>query len=205
MKARKLNDNGFSLIELLVAILVCTVVMGAITSLMIFSSSSMNKTNSRINVQTSAKDALNHMEAYVMEAEGVYYDSTHHAMIVFTNKDDYENIESHTLSLDKIATFTHNVYVYWLSGGDLCFGKLAFPSAGLSTMELQKENGMLVDIMNLPANHSYYLLGEDCKKFECQINTNHVTDKKSVYLKVGFKDKIAPEYDSERTIFLRNQ
>ena len=60
----KLNNKGFSLVEVLIAVAVSTIVFGAITALIVFASNSSRQTNARITLQNEAKDAVNHMEAY---------------------------------------------------------------------------------------------------------------------------------------------
>ena len=59
----KLNNKGFSLVEVLIAVAVSTIVFGAITALIVFASNSSRQTNARITLQNEAKDAVNHMEA----------------------------------------------------------------------------------------------------------------------------------------------
>ena len=60
----KLNNKGFSLVELLLAVVISTVVFGAITALIAFSSRSMRDTNARVELQNQENDALYHIESY---------------------------------------------------------------------------------------------------------------------------------------------
>lgn len=69
----KLNNKGFSLVEILIAVAVSTIVFGAITALIVFASNSSRQTNARITLQNEAKDAVNHMEAYIIEAQSVVW------------------------------------------------------------------------------------------------------------------------------------
>ena len=52
----KLNNKGFSLVEVLIAVAVSTIVFGAITALIVFASNSSRQTNARITLQNEAKD-----------------------------------------------------------------------------------------------------------------------------------------------------
>ena len=47
----KLNNKGFSLVEVLIAVAVSTIVFGAITALIVFASNSSRQTNARITLQ----------------------------------------------------------------------------------------------------------------------------------------------------------
>ena len=79
----KLNNKGFSLVELMLAVVISTVVFGAITALIAFSSRSMRDTNARVEIQNQAKDALNHIESYSLEAERAYWDKLERILILF--------------------------------------------------------------------------------------------------------------------------
>lgn len=140
----KLNDKGFSLIELMLAVVVSTIVFGAITALIAFSSRSMRDTNARVELQNQAKDALNHMESYGMEAERAYWDDTEKLLILFgaphvddsvvpgttpepTSQKMAEDIIAGlcdgTKTLADIKDMKCDSYVYWFADGSVYFAK----------------------------------------------------------------------------------
>lgn len=133
----KWNNKGFSLIELMLAVVISTIVFGAVTALIAFSSRSMRDTNSRIEVQNQAKDALNHMESYGLEAERAYWDDTEKLLIFFSDEKEgkkmIKELENGTKTLADIKDMNTDSYAYWFKdddgndaiGGDYCvyFGK----------------------------------------------------------------------------------
>ncbi len=118
----KLNNKGFSLVELMLAVVVSTIVFGAITALIAFSSRSMRDTNARIELQNQAKDALNHMESYAMEAENAYWDDTNHLLILFYNEKDgkemIDGLKQGTKTLADVKTLSSDSYAYWFKEDD---------------------------------------------------------------------------------------
>lgn len=118
----KLNNKGFSLVELLLAVVVSTIVFGAITALIAFSSRSMRDTNARIELQNQAKDALNHIESYTMEAEDAYWDDANKLLILFYNEKDGKEmiagLKDGSKTLSDVKTLTSDSYAYWFKGDD---------------------------------------------------------------------------------------
>ena len=53
-KLNRMNKEGFSMIELLIAIAISTIVMGCVIALMGYASHSMNMTQARIALQEQA-------------------------------------------------------------------------------------------------------------------------------------------------------
>ncbi|MCM1246495.1 MAG: type II secretion system GspH family protein [Roseburia sp.] len=132
----KLNNKGFSLVELLLAIVISTIVFGAVTALMAFSSNSMRDTEARIEVQNQAKDALNHMESYILESERAYWDDSEKLLILFTDEKEakqmIKELEGGSKTLADIKNMASDSYAYWfkdvggsVAGGEQCvyFGK----------------------------------------------------------------------------------
>lgn len=138
----KLNNKGFSLVELMLAIVISTIVFGAVTALMTFSSKSMRDTEARIAVQNQAKDAMNHMESYILESERAYWDDSEKLLILFTNekqgKEMIKGLEDGSKTLADIKDMTSDSYAYWFKdtgaaspGGEQCvyFGKCSSESS----------------------------------------------------------------------------
>lgn len=122
----KLNNKGFSLVELLLAVVISTVVFGAITALIAFSSRSMKETNARVEVQNQAKDAMNHIESYTLEAEVAFWDKLNRYLILFYDEKDGEKMVKElnkgglekTDAMKKIKDLSSKTYVYWFKNND---------------------------------------------------------------------------------------
>ena len=118
----KLNNKGFSLVELLLAVVISTVVFGAITALIAFSSRSMRDTNARVELQNQAKDALNHIESYSLEAERAYWDQLNRILILFYDEKEgsqmIKDLENGDKTLDDIKDMRSDSYVYWFKNND---------------------------------------------------------------------------------------
>ena len=115
----KLNNKGFSLVEVLIAVAVSTIVFGAITALIVFASNSSRQTNARITLQNEAKDAVNHMEAYIIEAQSVVWDSTSDALVLVKDSADAKEVKTSNDTLSnvgpKVSVFNtaKKTFVYW--------------------------------------------------------------------------------------------
>lgn len=143
----KLNNKGFSLVELMLAIVISTVVFGVVTGLIAFSSRSMRDTEARIAIQNQAKDAMNHMESYALESERAYWDDSEKLLILFTDekqaKEMIKGLESGSKTLADVKNMASDSYAYWFKnddgnpaiGGDYCvyFGQCSSKSSSGAT------------------------------------------------------------------------
>lgn len=138
----KLNNKGFSLVELMLAIVISTIVFGVVTALIAFSSRSMRDTEARIELQNQAKDAMNHMESYALESERAYWDDSQKLLILFTDEKEaktmIKGLEDGTKTLSDIKDMTSDSYAYWfkdvgstVTGGEECvyFGQCSSKSS----------------------------------------------------------------------------
>ncbi len=102
--------EGFSLIEMIIAIAIAAIVMSSVLLLMTYSSSSMNRTNSAVTVQNQAKDAVMHVTTYLQEGSeaGIATVSgTDQALIVINEKKDKNG-----------EVVSAEVGYYWYDSGD---------------------------------------------------------------------------------------
>lgn len=99
----KLNNKGFSLVEVSIAVAVSTIVFGVITALIVFASNSSRQTNARITLQNEAKDAVNHMEAYIIEAQSVVWDSTSDALVLVKDSADAKEVKTSNDTLSNVG------------------------------------------------------------------------------------------------------
>ncbi len=76
---RKKNESsreGFSLIEMIIAIAIVGIVMSGVVLLIMHATNSMRRTTNQVTVQNQAKDALTHITSHVQEsAAAKFYDA----------------------------------------------------------------------------------------------------------------------------------
>lgn len=199
----KLNNKGFSLVEVLVAVAVSTIVFGAITALIIFASNSSRQTNARITLQNEAKDAINHMESYIIEAQSVVWDSTSNALVVLKDSKNAKEVETGNNVIsnvaDKVKTFgtKEKTFIYWYDKSEkkLFFGECR-------THDSDQKN--TVDLTAILPKDDMYLLADNIEDFTCKLNKNKESKKYTVNFTVKFKDNIS-EYTIDKCVYLRNQ
>ena len=207
----KLDNKGFSLIEIMLAVLVSTLVLGAITAMISFAARSSRETNERVELQNQVKNALNHIEGYTMEAEKVTWQKVGSAdvLIVLQRRDDAKKIVSpatdSAVQADKVETLDSNAYAYWFfddgdpsKGKNLYFGKCSktgdvkLPDLKPDSSEANKKGNRI------------YLLADNITDFDCSINKNDVSGKYAVDIALKAKMNRA-EYSTNKTVYLRNQ
>ena len=104
---RELNREGFSLIEMIIAVAVAAIVMSAVLLLITYSSNSMNRTGTAVNVQNQAKDATMHITTYLQEGSDAHADTGNNAVIIVNEKKN-----------DKGEVVSADVSYYWFVSGD---------------------------------------------------------------------------------------
>ncbi len=188
----KLNNKGFSLVEVMMAVLISTIVFGAVTALIVYASNNVRLTNSRVSLQDQAKDAMNHIESYCLEAEGVSWDPALKRFLVYTNEADAKAVSKGAVSVSEVYSFTSNTYVYWMKDNKLYFGKVS-----------SDKTETLLDPMNLPAD-DIYLLADYVEDFEVFIEKNKESGKYTVDVDMDF-DNESTKYSCSKKVYYRNQ
>lgn len=198
----KLNNKGFSLVEVLIAVAISTIVFGAITAMMIFATNSMRDTNDKIALQNQAKDAINHIESYCMEAEEASWEpgGVSNALVVFEKRKDVKKectTEDGTIEADKVENLETYAYVYWLmdNDGDDSNGKCLYFG------KCSKDGNITLGTLK---SDDIYLLADGVESFECKVDKNKESEKRQVSIKLELKNKRG-EYSSSKTVYLRNQ
>ena len=205
----KMNNKGFSLVELLLAVAVSTIVFGAITALIMYASNSSRQTNAKITLQNEAKDAVNHMESYVIEAQSAFWDDTKNALVLVKNSNDAKELADNKINTGnnlistiapyiKIFDSKKQTYVYWFDKGQkkLFFGECrTLASDQTNTVDLTEDN--------LPTGNMY-LLADNVDDFSCSIKRNNESKKYVINFLAKFKDDVS-EYNLNKCIYLRNQ
>jgi len=193
----KLNNKGFTLVELLLAIAISTIVLGTLTALTVYASRSTKLTNEKITLQNEVKDAVNHIESYCMEAETASWHTvpatgggTAKVLVVYERRDDMKSIvTSSAVQVDMVETLESDAYAYWFMNGKLYFGKCSHTGD--------------VKIDALEAK-DIYLLADHVKEFSCEVKKNEKSVKQfvEIYLQAGLGRS---EYSCNKTVYIRNQ
>ncbi|MBO6108191.1 MAG: prepilin-type N-terminal cleavage/methylation domain-containing protein [Eubacterium sp.] len=82
--------EGFSLIEMIIAIAIVGIVMSGVILLISYSANSMRRTTNTVNLQNETKDALIHMTTYLQEGTDVFWDDIDKALYIIKEKKDSE-------------------------------------------------------------------------------------------------------------------
>lgn len=197
----KLNNKGFTLVEVLLAVAVSTIVFGALTALIIYSSKSTKLTNEKITIQEEIKDAMNHIESYCMEAETAVWQEFNmssgkaNALVVFQRRDDIKPFASAatngavTVQADRVETLSSYAYVYWFVEGRLYFGKCS-DGGNIKLTDLKQDD--------------IYLLADHITDFTCGVQKNKASGKYTIDIKLDGSINNS-QYSSGKTVYLRNQ
>lgn len=155
----KLNNKGFSLIELLIALAVSAVVMTTILALLTYSSDRMAETQQRVMLQDEAKDIVNHVTNVVQEAsEANFVDGTSCDYLLVKN--DSED-----------APTNRKEVVYWHIGNCIYFASTDEVSVGALTAD------------------KTHLLGEYVSSFQCDVMENDTNEKKYVTMNLNMQSE----------------
>ena len=184
MKDQIRKREGFSLIEMIIAIAIVAIVMSSVILLISYSTNSMRRTTNTVNLQNEVKDALLHMTTYVQEGSEAYWDvndSEGYKALIVVQK--HKNMEGNT---DKLQ-LSH----YWFkedsptdARGKLYYAKSTVNYANLSTYmdttgdtagnlhvdQIKVENKDLI----ASADSKAMMFVKDVVGFECTIRDNIV-------------------------------
>lgn len=178
------------MVELMIAIAVSSTVMLAVIALLGYGSRSLNLTQAKVALQDQAKDAINHISSYCMEASEVEWDTGHKVLTV--KKDKIKNEGEAEAKVESVDT-----YLYWFQGEAVYFASLADLAAaeGVEPSEFS--------FSSLTADKKH-LLADKVKNFECEITEDEKTKRKILHVQMKMKDEIS-EFSCEKDIFMRNQ
>lgn len=173
---RKKMKDGYSLMELMIAVAISSIVLVGIISLLGFGTKNMRLTQARVDLQNQAKDATNHMSTYVMEGNSVLW-----------NKD------SKILTITKQKIGTNNLPAdfewsyYWKKDDGIYFTK-----------------GTVADPADLTADKKHLLL-DKVTDFECEEKKNEDSGKKYLHVTLKLADEDIAEFECSKDIMMRNQ
>ncbi len=100
VKKREYRE-GFSLIELIIAIAIVGIVMSGVLLLITYATNSMRRTNNQVTIQNQAKDALTHISTHLQEATAAkFYDDGAKQVLIAVRARDYETAEPTNIDVD---------------------------------------------------------------------------------------------------------
>jgi prepilin-type N-terminal cleavage/methylation domain-containing protein len=114
------NNKGFTLVELIIAMAVSTIVIGSIASFMYYCTANYRRTNEETALQMEAQTIRNQLENLILEADNVKFDPATDTLRIKQSNNLYIislNGASHTLLFEKVP------YGGTESGDKKLFGK----------------------------------------------------------------------------------
>lgn len=168
--------NGYSLMELMIAIAISSFVLVGIIGLIGFGTKNMRLTQAQVDLQNQAKDATNHISTYVMEGNSVLW-----------------NEASKTLTVTKQKIGTNNLpedfewSYYWKKDDGIYFAK-----------------GTPSEPADLTADKKHLLL-DKVTDFTCEEKKNEDSGKKYLHVTLKLADEDIAEFECSKDIMMRNQ
>ncbi|MBO4396688.1 MAG: type II secretion system protein [Eubacterium sp.] len=137
-KPNKVRE-GFSLIEMIIAMAIVGFVMSGVILLMSYSTNTMRRTSNMVNLQNQVKDALLHITTYLQEGNDFWWDDTNKELyIAGGEKDNLGNVSKDRVVIsryvfkpepaDPEATTTPEGETPEPTRGAIYFNKLTVPS-----------------------------------------------------------------------------
>lgn len=124
--------EGFSLIEMIIAIAIIGIVMSGVILLISYSTNSMKRTTNSVNLQNQTKDAITHMTTYLQEGSDAKWVSEQSALIIPKFEKDYDG---NIVGMDVgYYWFTQDPTVTTEKRGDIKFYKTHYPITGVLEM-----------------------------------------------------------------------
>ena len=164
------------MVELMITMAITSIVVGGLIILLSFGARNVKLTQARVALQNQAKDAMNHISTYVMEASDIQWNEATGVLTIVKDK----------IGLDNSVESTEK-FLYWKSGKGIYFAR-------------ESE----VDPAALTAAKEHLLL-DDAKEFICEVRENSDTQRKILHIVLKLSDDDVAEFECEKDIFLRNQ
>lgn len=199
------DKEGFSLVELMIALAMTAIVMLIVIGLMGFGVRNLTITRAEVSLQQEAEDAAKHMTSYAMEGSRIHLDTANKKL----------QIDKDTVDPTGAVTATDS-WLYWQVDDKIYFGKIGtdpgvdpiasaspstVPSAAPSTAPSAPPSAAP---SAGPSSIDDYLLAEHVKSFSCEVVEDAVTKKKAVRVIVNMEGSEST-FDYHKQVFLRNQ
>lgn len=180
MERKKKNEaDGFSFVEMLIAMAITAIVLSALIALLAYSMRSMNRTQAQVELQNEAKDVLNHISGYVREGNHVTWEKDKKLLIV--EKDKEEKTTDPVSGKETKKVKKEEWYYYYLIGGNLYFKNV---TDGDTALTAEKKN----------------LLAENVDDFVAEPDEKEY---RVVHVFVKLKDEIS-EFENKQDVYIRN-
>lgn len=195
------DKEGFSLVELMIALAMTAIVMLIVIGLMGFGVRNLTITRAEVSLQQEAEDAAKHMTSYAMEGSRIHLDTANKKL----------QIDKDTVDPTGTVTATDS-WLYWQVDDKIYFGKIGtdpgvdpIASASPSTAPSAAPSATPSAAPSTgPSSIDDYLLAEHVKSFSCEVVEDAVTKKKAVRVIVNMEGSEST-FDYHKQVFLRNQ
>ncbi len=167
--------EGYSLMELMIAIAISSIVLLGVVGLLGFGTRNMRLTQACVDLQNQAKDAINHMSAYVMEGSRVTWDEDSEILSIIREKTGDDN-----------QTESTEYAYYWKKDNGIYF------------LKAESEP----DVLTADKKH---LLSDHITHFECEEKKNEKSGKKYLHVSMKLTDDDIEEFECNKDIMMRNQ
>lgn len=189
---KKWKREGYSLVELMIAITLTAFVVAGILALFGFGARNMRITQAMVALQNQAKDATNHISTYVMEASDIEWDEDKSALIV-KRMSISQTVNPEGKYPDPVVETCY----YWM-GSD---------SDGGSAIYFAKKDKVVdptdsTKVYLTPGPQ--FLLVDDIKDFQCEVKENEDTGKKVLHVEIKLENEQAA-FECKKDIYMRNQ
>ena len=111
--------DGFSMVEMLIAVAVSAIVMTSLIALLAYTMRSTSRTQTRIAIQNEAKDAVNHISGYVLEGNHVTWKDGPKLLVV--ERDVEEDQTDPVTGAVETKLKKKEAYYYYLLNNNLYF------------------------------------------------------------------------------------
>lgn len=190
---KKSKRSGYSLVELMIAMAISTIVLAGLLALLGYGTHNMRVAQALVALQNRAKDATNHISTYIMEASEIEWDD-HNKILTVTKKSVPQEIKQEPSGVWKYPDPVVEKCYYWKgTGKDAIYfakhDKVLDPSDNTKVILTPKQE---------------FLLADDIQEFDCEIQEDKNTGKKVLHLEIKLSDSIT-EFTCKKDVYMRNQ
>ncbi len=113
---KRSGREGFSLVEMIIAIAIIGIVMSVVVLLISYSTNNMRRTNNMVNLQNQAKDGMLHITTHLQEGSDATWVDEKKALIVarkqFNTEGDVTGLEVSHYWMEPDTTTNHDSFVF---------------------------------------------------------------------------------------------
>lgn len=190
---KKMKD-GYSLVELLIAVAISTIVLMGLLAILGYGLRSMGRTQAKVALQDEAKDVMNHISSYAMESSTDFeWDGSSKRLLIVNKKYNVDDTED---------TAARTVFAYWQTGDAIYFAGVNDPT------DPSPDPDKILDVAPYPTpdpsnDYAKFLLAEDVTDFQCVLEEPTATSgKRALKVTLHMNNDIA-DYDCTKTVYLR--